>query len=82
MPKQFPIRPATSGFRKVNKVIGRHNSKEVLERFLALDRAVLEIAMHRYKVRPRERSILREETRRLHAALRRTRLKSRLLPLP
>jgi hypothetical protein len=61
-----------SGRRKLrSRVLNERGSSNMLESFLALDQAVMELFMRFYNVPGRERTVLRLQNRRLHRAVRR-----------
>jgi len=45
-------------------------TSQTLEIFLALDRVIVELSLHRYGVSRRDQDIMREQNRRLHDAFR------------
>jgi hypothetical protein len=53
-----------------NPMIGKGGLSELLEILLAFDQAVVESSMNLYNVHERDRVVIREQNRRLHAAMR------------
>jgi hypothetical protein len=52
-----------------NRMIGKAGLSELLEILLAFDQAVVESSMNLYNVHERDRVVIREQNRRLHAAM-------------
>jgi hypothetical protein len=66
---------------KVTRNVSRSHAKErtarrLLDKLLDMDRKTMELSMTLYNVSPRERGIMRAQSRRLHDALRRRELRS------
>lgn len=52
------------------KILRRGNANEMLDVLLALDRMLVEVSMRLYNVPGSDRSTVRKQNRRLHAAVR------------
>lgn len=68
------MRPQSGKRKSRNRVPNERDSRNMLESLLALDAALVELSMHLYKVPDRERPVLRLQTRRLHRAVRRSKV--------
>ncbi|HEX4785285.1 MAG TPA: hypothetical protein VH350_13155 [Candidatus Sulfotelmatobacter sp.] len=53
-----------------NRDLRQNDTNEMLDMLLALDRMLVEVSMRLYNVPGRERSTVRKQNRRLHAAVR------------
>jgi hypothetical protein len=57
-------------FKTHNRDLRQNDANEMLDVLLTLDRMLVEVSMRLYNVPGRERSTVRKQNRRLHAAVR------------